>query len=382
MENPFKKIFGTLFSKPDTSVLGIDIGSSSIKIVQLRKKKGQAVLETYGELALGPYTQTETGRATNLSTDKISEALIDLLRESKTSTKKCGVSIPIGSSFVTLIELPKVSQKELAQMIPLEARKYIPVPISEVYLDWWVIPEQSDSAEREEDEKPQETGSAMASKKEIEKVQVLIVAIHNEVISRYQEIITKTGLESSFIEIEIFSTIRAVIGENRGAIMILDMGASSTKLYMVERGIVRSSHTVNRGSQDITLALSSSLGISIAEAEDIKRTFGTKQNPREKEIIDTISLTTDYIFSEANRVLSSYQKKYNKNVGKIVMTGGGVGYNGLLELAKKNLETEVELADPFSKIEFPAFLENELKVIGSEFAVAIGVALRRLQELT
>ncbi len=381
MANPFKKIFGALFAKPDTSVLGIDIGSSSIKIVQLRKKKGQAILETYGELALGPYTQVETGRATNLSTDKISEALTDLLRESKTTTRKCGVSIPIGSSFVTLIELPKVSQKELTQLIPLEARKYIPVPISEVYLDWWIIPEQTDAAEREEEEKPQEFAPGTAPQKDIEKVQVLIVAIHNEVISRYQEIIKKTGLDSSFIEIEIFSTIRAVIGENHGAIMILDMGASSTKLYMVERGIVRSSHTVNRGSQDITLALSSSLGISIAEAENIKRNFGTTESARQNEIIDTISLTTDYIFSEANRVLSTYQKKYNKNVGKVVLTGGGVGYAGLLELAKKNIETAVELADPFSKIEFPAFLENELKVIGSEFAVAIGVALRRLQEL-
>ncbi|MDD5050402.1 MAG: type IV pilus assembly protein PilM [Candidatus Pacebacteria bacterium] len=358
------------------SVLGIDVGSSSIKVVQLKKKGGKAILETYGELALGPYSGLEMGRATNLPTDRLSEALKDLLRESKTSTKQCGVAIPIGSSMVTMIELPKVSEKELAQMIPLEARKYIPVPISEVSLDWWVIPEEPmETSEQSEAQTPEPVLGR------VEKVQVLIVAIHNEVISRYQDIIAKSGIEASFIEIEIFSTIRALIDKSPGAVMIIDLGAGSTKLYIVDRGIVRNSHTINRGSQDITIALSSSLGVSIPEAENIKRSFGAVQRTDEKAVVDTISLTTDFIFSEANRVLQNYQKKYNKNISKIVLAGGGLGYKGLLELAKHSFEVEVILGEPFSKVEFPAFLEPTLRMTGSEFSVAIGVALRRLQEL-
>lgn len=376
MDNPFKKIFQGMLKPSNPSVLGIDVGSSSIKVVQLKKKGGKAILETYGELALGPYSGLEMGRATNLPTDRLSEALKDLLRESKTSTKQCGVAIPIGSSMVTMIELPKVSEKELAQMIPLEARKYIPVPISEVSLDWWVIPEEPmETSEQSEAQTPEPVLGR------VEKVQVLIVAIHNEVISRYQDIIAKSGIEASFIEIEIFSTIRALIDKSPGAVMIIDLGAGSTKLYIVDRGIVRNSHTINRGSQDITIALSSSLGVSIPEAENIKRSFGAVQRTDEKAVVDTISLTTDFIFSEANRVLQNYQKKYNKNISKIVLAGGGLGYKGLLELAKHSFEVEVILGEPFSKVEFPAFLEPTLRMTGSEFSVAIGVALRRLQEL-
>ena len=130
-----------MFKEKNESVLGIDIGSSSIKVVQLKKKKGKAVLETYGELSLGPYSQTEVGRATNLPSDKLSQAFSDLLHEAKTTTTKCGVAIPIGSSLVTLMEMPNASEKDLAQMIPLEAQEIIPVPIAEVSLDWWVIPQ-------------------------------------------------------------------------------------------------------------------------------------------------------------------------------------------------------------------------------------------------
>jgi Tfp pilus assembly PilM family ATPase len=102
----------------------------------LRKKGGKAVLETYGELALGPYAKAEIGQATNLPTEKIIEALSDLMREKEVNitTNKCGIAIPFSSSLMSLIEMPMLPYKQLASMVPLEARKYIPVPISEVTL--------------------------------------------------------------------------------------------------------------------------------------------------------------------------------------------------------------------------------------------------------
>src|SRR3990167_9376293 len=125
-----------------SSVLGVDIGSSSLKVVQLKKQGGKAVLETYGELALGPYAGLEIGQATNLTADKITETLKDLLREAKVTTNNCGVSIPFARSLLTLVELPRRENKEEQKtVIELEARKYIPVPISEVQLDWFIVPE-------------------------------------------------------------------------------------------------------------------------------------------------------------------------------------------------------------------------------------------------
>ena len=134
----------SFFAKEDKSVLGIDIGSSSLKVVQLRKEHGRAVLETYGELALGPYSGGEVGQATNLSAEQITESLNDLLRESKVTATNCGVSIPFSRSLLTLVELPyRADPKEQETVIQLEARKYIPVAASEVQLDWFIVPKEN-----------------------------------------------------------------------------------------------------------------------------------------------------------------------------------------------------------------------------------------------
>jgi type IV pilus assembly protein PilM len=359
--------------KKGGSVVGIDISSSSIKVVQLKKSHGKAVLETYGELALGPYAGLETSMATNLPPEKIAEALIDVLRESKTTTKNCGVSMPLGSSFVTLIQMPDLPPSELNTMIPIEVRKYIPVNISEVALDWWVIPK--------EENRFAEYDQALEAKEKGGKVDVLVVAIHNEIIGRYQEIVKAANVNSTFFEVEIFSTIRAVLLGEISPVILLDFGSAITKLYVVEHRIIRSSHVINRGSQNITMALSRSLNISTKKAEELKRSFGDSTVPVDRNVSETISLVLGDIFAEANRVLLNYQKKYNKNIDKVVLTGGGVLLNGLLDVARTAFETEVVLADPFAKVEAPAFLEKILKKAGPEFAVALGIALRKLEEV-
>jgi type IV pilus assembly protein PilM len=367
--------FSKLFNRTEPSVLGIDIGSSSIKIVQLKRHNGQAVLETYGELALGPYAGVTVGQAVALSTDKISSALIDLMKEKEVNitTNKSGLSIPFASSLMTMIEFPQVSSKQLSVMVPLEARKYIPVPISEVMLDWSIVPRSEIKIEDEPEGTP-----AFPSPQTIPKVDVLVVAIHNETISKYKDIVTRCGLDAGFFEIEIFSTMRAVLDETLAPVIIMDMGAASTKLYVVERGIVKSSHTVNRGSQDITMTISKSLGIAPDKAEIMKREFGLI-GP-DKNLTDVITLTLDYIFSEAQRILLSFEKKYNKAVSKVILIGGGAALKGLADLAKNNFKTEVVAGNPFNKVATPAFLEKVLRETGPEFAVAVGLALRKLQE--
>jgi type IV pilus assembly protein PilM len=354
------------------SVLGIDVGPSSIKIVQLKRKKGRAILETYGELSLGPYAGLEIGRSTNLTTEQLAQAVVDVLRESNTTTSKCGISIPMGSSLVSFIKLPKVEEKQLAQMIPLEARKYIPVPISEVSLDYLVIPRNESIASEYQNstEKPEE-----------KTIDVLLVVIHNDAMERNKEITKIAKLDTSFSEIEIFGSMRAVLEPGTAPQMIIDFGSGSTKIYIIERGILRTSHMISRGSQDITLAISKSLGISVNDAEKMKRDRGlVKKEGEQMDINEITSLTLDYIFSEIGRVLLNYQKKTERNVSKIFLTGGGVLLKGLKEKAESSFNIPVVLADPFSKVEYPAFLENVLKQAGPSFAVAIGLALRRLQD--
>lgn len=368
--NFFKSAFSQDKNK---SVLGIDIGPSSIKIVQLKRKKGRAILETYGELSLGPYAGLEVGRSTSLPTEKIAEAVIDVLRESNTTTNKCGISIPMGSSLVSFIKIPKIDEGQLAQMISLEARRYIPVPISEVSLDYLVIPRNESIASEYQNSE---------AKPEEKTIDVLLVVIHNDAMERNKEITRIAKLDTEFSEIEIFSSMRSVLEPGTLPQMIIDFGSGSTKIYIIERGILRTSHMISRGSQDITLAISQSLGISVDEAEKMKRERGLlKKEGEQMDINEITSLTLDYIFSEISRVLLNYQKKTEKNISKIFLTGGGVLLKGLKEKAESSFSVPVVIADPFSKVEFPAFLESVLKQAGPSFAVAIGLALRRLQDI-
>lgn len=361
--------FASLFNK-QTSVIGIDIGSSAIKVVEIKKKRGRAVLVSYGELALGPYAGIEIGRSTNLPVEKLIEATKDLLKESKIASTSCGVALPLSSSLITFITVPPVPDKQLSEVVALEARKYIPVPLDEVMLDWSPIPREDSYVTDEESSSTEKQGSDF-----------LVVAIHKEYLTNYQQIMIGSGLQPSFYEIEIFSSIRVVVDQGVHTDMIIDVGSRSTKLYIVERGILRASHIINKGSQDITLALSKALSIPVTEAENMKRVYGLKGGPEYKELTEIITVNLDYIFYEANSALLSYQKKYAKNVGKVILTGGGVLLKGFVDLAKVSFQTEVVYADPFGKLETPAFLADEFAKAGPEFAVAIGVALRKLSEL-
>lgn len=375
MELPFKNLFSgiSFFQKTTESVVGIDFGSSSIKLVQLKRKGGRAVLETYGELALGPYAGIEIGRATNLPIEKRIEALRDLMREANVTSKSAGLSVPLSATLISLIEVPTLDERRMAEMVPIEARRYIPVPISEVTLDWWVIPKAEElfaAPEGMEDHKA-----------DTNKSDVLLVAILNEALERNKQIVRGVGLENVFYEIEIFSAVRAALDQGIQPVMVLDMGAGSTKLYLVEHGIVKDSHIINRGSQDITLSLASTLNISVAEAEEMKRTIGLSTSPEHKKVSESISIVLGSIFSEASRVMLSFEKKTNAPLSKVVLTGGGAVLRGFTQAAQVYFKTDVVPAEPFEKVTTPAFLSDTLKSIGPEFAVAVGIALRKLSEV-
>lgn len=389
--NKLLSSFVSFFYKKNQSVLGIDIGSSAIKIIQIRKKRGKVVLETYGELALGPYAGIEIGRSVSLPNGKIDEALRDILREAKTNTLIGGVALPLSSSFITFITIPPVQEKQLIEAISLEARKYIPVSMNEVTVDYSIVPREENIAnENLHDQKQdQKDSNSSTNNKTVEphkdntrqSTDVLVVAIHNEYIDNYQTIIEGTGIQTSFYELELFSSIRAVVDHGIHSVMIFDMGARLTKLYVIEKGLLRLSHIINKGGQDITLAISKSLSIDVDEAENMKRAYGLKGGPEYKELTEIITVNLDYIFYEANATLLSYQKKYMKNVSKVILSGGGVLLKGFTDLAKISFQTEIALADPFSRLETPAFLSEQFAQSGPEFAVAIGCALRRLSEM-
>lgn len=353
-----------LASSSSQSVLGLDIGVSAIKVVQLRKEKERAILETYGEIALGPYGNMSVGQAVNLSDEKTIEALRDVLKEANIKAKKVAVSIPLKSSLTTVINIPILPDKNTSEIIQLEARRYIPVPISEIIMDWWIFPEE-EAIEEEKDGR--------------KFVKVLLVAIHKDTINMYKKIISGSGLDLENFEIESFSMIRSTVGRETSPVAVIDFGSSATNVAIVDLGVMRSSYSINKGSQDLTLALESSLGVDFKRAEEMKREVGLSDLPEHKEIVSIMEPILEYIFSEIRSVIMDYQRKYKQSVSRVFITGGGALLKGLVDFSVKRLAVEVTLADPFIKTEYPAFLEGALKKTGLSFSIAIGLALRELQ---
>ena len=371
----FKSALG---GNKEGSILGIDIGASSAKIVQLRASRGTAVLETYGEIAFGPYGGQAIGKAVKLTPEKIAEALGDLMREANVTARAGGLSIPFSASLVSVLEMPRVDKDSLKRMVPIEARKYIPLPVSEVTLDWFVIPhEEEGESAFDQVEAPKPVHARMQ--------EILLVAIHNDILSDYQKIAETTGLSVNFYEIEIFSATRSSMGHGAAPVLVVDLGAATTKMYIVERGVVRLTHLLTTGGQNMTDVLARSLSWEFEKAERVKREIGliasTAYSTDENDKIKTSLLSTlTRVFSEIDRVLLSYGQRYNKNVAHVLLSGGGASLPGLAEHAKQSLHAEVEIADPFSHAEAPAFLRDVLHQIGPGFAVAVGLALRNLKQ--
>ena len=367
----FDKILASLLPKKgDGSVVGIDIGSAFIKATQLRKKGGKVMLDTYGEIALGPVAGLEVGQATSLPVEKIVEVIKDLFAEANITSRDIVIALPLTSTLLTVIEMPDLGEEKLKEMIPLEARKYVPTSVSEVSLSHWVVPRLSHTYID-----PDKTAEANDLSP---KVDVLLAAVHNDVLARMNDIGKRIGATTLTLEIEIFSTIRSTIGKDSSVIMILDIGAANTKVALIEEGIVRSSHLVNVGSQDVTLALAHSKGVTILQAEETKREFGLLGDPSDPSVSEITRLSVERIFSEANHILGRYQHEKHVVVEKVVLTGGGALLKGIMDIAQKSFEVNVIFGNAFAHVEAPAVLESVLKEAGPEFAVSVGLALRKL----
>ena len=345
------------------SVLGLDIGSSFVKLVQLRKEQERAILETYGEISLGPYGKMKIGQNVKLPPDAVAQAIKDLMKESNSKTDTVRVSIPLKSSFVKIISLPFGQEKNIsAEVIAMEARRHIPVPVSEVALDWWIIPENENDMKKDGEKK----------------TEILLVAIHNDIIKEYKDIISRAGLKATAFEVESFSLVKSGISRGSPTIAVMDIGSAGVKMAVVDYGVMKSSVLISKGSQDLTLALSQSLGVDFAKAEEMKREIGLSDLPEHQDIVAVMEPILDYIFHEAAVFLKDFQNKYGRSASKVIFSGGGSLLKGLAGYGVKKLTIEIEYANPFGKTEHPAFLSGVLKSVGPDFSVATGLALGEL----
>lgn len=351
------------FFGDNKSVLGIDIGTSSLKLLQLRREKERAVLETYGELSTGLYHTQESGRALLLQEEKITEMLKDLKKEAGAKASYGVIGIPLRYSFVTLIEMPIMSDRELEESMLYEARRYVPLPSSEVVLEWWKIPFS-------EQERRQKRG----------KMSILLAASKKDMVEHYKNALEEAGIKFKGFEIELFSLARAIIGRFRMPVILLDIGAFSVKIGIVDRGSIRMVYSVERGSQAFTLALSQAMGIDFERAEEMKKKIGISSNPEAEGVRRIIMPLLDHIFDEVEKMRSLYLRRHQKTIEKIILSGGGSLMPGLVEYAVKRFGIEVLTATPFDTLEYPTFLQPMIRKVALSFGVAVGLALRGLKD--
>jgi len=346
-----------LFSK---SFLGIDIGTSSIKVVELSKQKGKT-LTNYGTLGaeyfVGKSFQTREKGVFSIEEKNIIEAIQSILKEAGIKSKEAFFAIPDYVSFFTSFDLPPMSESEVPQAVKYEAPRRIPLPLSEVTLDWQII-------------------KGGPGKKTATPLRVLLVTVPNDIIDQYQRIATAVGLKAVALEAEVFAMVRALVKyqDQTGTVCLVDIGDRSTTINIVSQSILKVSHSFDISGEDLTDILSQTLGVDKNRADAIKWIYGISN--KNKEIADIIQPSVKSIVEKIKSILDQLYIQDKEKANKVILTGGGSGLPGLAAYFGKSLNLPVEIANPFIDISAPPTLEDTLKKLGPGLTIAVGMALR------
>ena len=354
--NPFK-----IFSQRS---LGIDIGTFSIKIVELSRQGKRIKLENYGEMkSKALYKQpfrTFQKSSLTLSSKDISRAIKAILEETKTQGKTATLSIPDFSTFFTSFELPPMTEEEIPQAVEFEARQHIPLHLSEVSLDWQVI----------KGDKP---------KGEISRIKILLVAVPKEVIYQYQTIVEPFAFKSFALEAEAFGLLRSLIKEDKEIICLIDIGAQSTTASIIDNQVLKESYSfdVFSGNQ-LTHVLTKALDVKREQAEKMKKKYGLLVDT-DKRIAGILAPSVNLILVEIEKICRQFRRTEKKEINKFILSGGSARLPGLKQYFSDHFKKQVIVGDPFSNIFYPPILDKTLKKLGPTFAIAVGAALRNLK---
>lgn len=354
--------------RPKGNNIGIDIGTSSIKLVELEKRGGRFNLVNYGIFELkgnsDPINVTSEGWQSilNLPDQDIASGIKELLKVAKINSVDVIASIPSFSTFATVIEMPYISNEDLARALPFEAKKYVPIPLDEVVLDWSIV------------------GISDGNKADSAKpttVEVFLAAVPKEETVRYQNIMKNAGLRLQALELENSSLIRVLLGNDLSPTVIVNIGGRSTSIIIVNRGYERVSHNYEIGGFEITKAISQSLSVSLEKAEELKKKFGLKKT--EENIVNEAMVSlVDMMIFETQKTIGNYEEAKKEKVVNVILVGGLANMPGFANYFKEKLGREVIVGNSFTRLVYPGELEPMVPELTSTFSVAIGLGMRDL----
>lgn len=358
-----------IFSFGSKRFLGIDIGTLSIKVVELERKKKLIRLSNYGEVKTSSLKKRPFRifyeNSISLSDREVARTISAILKEAKIEGRDVSFSIPDFASFFVSFKIPAMDKDEIPQAVQYEVRPYVPVPINEVALDWTII--EGDPSKTD--------------------LKVLVVAIPNEVVSQYQEIAQMAELNLKTLESEVFALARAVnhatkITEDKGkTLALIDIGARSTTCSILEKGLLKTSHSFKLGSNELTETVAKSFDMEYNKAEEARKKIGlTSGNRKEENIRRVLAPMVDSILEEIKKVFRTFYREEGKEVDKVFLAGGTCLMPGMEEYFATSLKKPAAIFNPFDNIAHPKALRSKLKEAGPSYSIAIGLALGKLEQ--
>lgn len=335
----------------DSELIGIDIGATAVRLVQLKKKASSYSLVSFGSAPLpGNISQSDS----KLDLEKIAKVIKDLCKSAGVGSKQVVTSLPSSVVFSTVIKMPPMNQQELAKAVQYQAEQNIPLKIDEVKIDWQVVRENPTSKE----------------------LAVMVVAAPKNKVNRIMEIFSLTELDVMYLETSSIAVARALSNASDPLVMAIDFGGMSTELTIIENGIVTHVRSLPVAGFSLTRAISQGLGLDWAQAEQFKYKFGLSQDKLEGQIFRVMKPILSNLTDEILRSMKYYQDQYGGAVQKIILTGNSSRLPELVSFLKSVLGIEVVYGNAWRNVNYRADITDKLNQNSLEFACAVGLGMR------
>ncbi len=341
--------------------VGCDIGSYSVKIVELKPiKKGEYELLHLGIKDLPPDTIVDGAIIDRIP---VANAIKAIYEEQKIKNRKIATSISGHSVIIKRVNVPAQREDELEESIEWEVEQYIPFDLSEVNLDYQVVKTNPDDGSMD----------------------VMVVAVKKEKIEDQVSVINLAGKEAALIDVDAFALHNAFLYNYPDAsslvTVLLNIGASITNLVIVKGEEVLFTRDLSVGGNQYTSYLQKGLGVSYEDAEKLKKGELTSDSISMDEVNNIINQVSETLELELRKTFDFFKTANGVDrIDRILVSGGAVHTKGLIEFLSERFKLPIEIFNSFKRINYnPAeFPKSKLGEISPKVAVAMGLAMRNL----
>lgn len=332
---------------------GLDIGTNSMKAVWLDHQETDYFLNSVFSL---PTPEKGLQSESPLDQEQMSEAIRKIITEGNITAKAVHIALPESQVYTRIVEMPPLSEKELASAIYWEAEQYIPVSLDVITLDYKIIRKPS-------------TGNAANT------MEVFLVGAPTSLIEKYERVLGLAGLAVAGVETETLSIIRSIsIPEENSTKVIVNIGTVSTTLAILHEGALSFIYNVYVGGTAISRAIATDFGFSLEQAEQYKRTYGLSDQGKIGKITEPIILS---IVEEAKKAIVFFNRKYpNSKISHVVLAGGSALLPGIAAFFTRNTGIETIAANPWNILSTQEGIPGEILNEAPAYAVAVGLAMK------